>query len=180
MKHYNSYHKQQGSTLFMVLFVLTSLLIVSLALLRSTSTTTLMAGNIAFKQASSVAAGIGINNSIIALQNVINREASVPDVYFATVQPTDQYGLPTTVIWSQVPSQLSDKYKIQQVIERLCVGPTPVADPDQQCSYIENTESSSSKLGSTQFSSKLYYYRVTVMVTGPKNTNSFIQAIVSQ
>lgn len=172
--------QQQGSTLIMVLIVLIILLISSLTLVRSTESSTLIAGNIAFKKAASLAAEVGIGEAVTTLGNMTNFEANAVGSYFATAQVLDQNGIPNVVNWGQVPSKQVDKYNVQYIIERLCSGTLPVVDKNLNCVVEPKQTLGSKKLGSPIFKSNKIFYRVTVRVSGPRNTLSFQQAILSQ
>lgn len=75
-------------------------------------------------------------------------------------------------------------YSYSYIIHRLCSEPTSYKDKDNSCVTHQGAEDESPnrdapKIGQTRFSSPpVPYYRVTVRVLGPRNTTSFVQAVV--
>ncbi len=71
--------------------------------------------------------------------------------------------------------------KVQIVIDRLCQGPGPVTDIQGKCFVDAPLGGGSKKAGGVAFTaSTAVYYRVTARVTGPRNTVSMVQAILSR
>lgn len=172
--------QQTGTTLIFTLIILTVILFSSLAMYRSSESNTVVAGNIAFKQSATASGDIGVTLSIDTLTAVDDPETTVVNQYYAVQQPTDNYGIPTTVDWDQVPSTMIGNNQVQHVIERLCTGALPIADTSSQCYTAGAAQISSKKIGSTALANNAIFFRVTVRVTGPKNTMSFIQSILRQ
>ena len=171
-------HRQRGMSLLMVLVVLGISLVGSLALLRSTEVSALVAGNVSFREAATQATDIGISQGAKALEATTNFDANVANVYFATRQPEDASGLPTSVNWGTVPTSTVGYYQVQHVVERLCQV-TPVVDPAANCMVRDGEAPGSSKAGSLVYKSPAsIYYRITVRVMGPKQTAAFVQALV--
>jgi len=163
-----TFRTQRGMSLIIVLVVLAIVLVGALAMLRSSEVSALVAGNVSFKEAATQATDIGISDAAKALDLLTNMDVSVPNVYFATRQAEDGYGLPAAVDWSAV----------QRVIERLCQV-TPVSDPLADCMVRDAEAPGSNKAGSLAYKSPAsVYYRITVRVTGPKSTSAFVQALV--
>lgn len=176
---YYHHHQQQGSTIVMVLTVMIGLLFSSMVLFKSTDITALIAGNIATKTVSSTMGDIGARSAVTALNGITNLETPTA-TYYPTQQPLDSDGLPTTVEWDSVPSQVIQGYNIQYVIERLCSGTLPIANPDTQCTNITSVIGGSKKSGAANIGTKTFYYRATVRITGGKQANSFIQVMLVQ
>ncbi|MBU6459598.1 MAG: pilus assembly protein PilX [Proteobacteria bacterium] len=169
-------------TLFIALIALVTMTLAVIALIRSVDTANTIAGNMAFRQAAREVSDTGIEAAYSALPNILatSEEADIPNEYFATMQPVDANGVPTTVNWQNVPSTNESGYAVQYIIERLCNGPLPVTDIQTQCLSDPNGANGSNKAGAIVFSSSnRIYYRVTVRVTGPRNTMSMAQAILS-
>ncbi len=172
----------RGMTLFIALIALITMTLAVIALIRSVDTANTIAGNMAFRQAAREAADTGVEAAYSAIPNILStsEEANIPNEYFATIQPVDANGVPTTITWSTVPATNQSGYEVQYVIERLCNGPLPVTDIQTQCLSDPNGPNGSNKAGAIVFSSSnRIYYRVTVRVTGPRNTLSMTQAILS-
>jgi type IV pilus assembly protein PilX len=171
---------QRGSSLIIVVILLVILMVSALALVRSSETMGAVAGNVAFKQAATDAADIGIAQATAWLAALANAEAAVAGVYYATQQNVDGYGLPT-VDWTPVPATAVNSFRIQYLVERLCQGPTPVANVTAQCLTNQNQQYGSRKVGSPSYSgTTAVYYRVTVRVRGPRNSESFVQSLLAK
>lgn len=169
---------QRGASLIVVLIVLAVMLVGSLAMLRSTEVSGLVAGNVSFKEAATQATDIGISDAAKALDAMTNTDTNIANVYYATRQPEDSDGLPTTINWSSVATSAVGNYSIQRVVERLCQV-TPVADPLTDCMVRDGTAAGSNKAGSQPYTNPAtVYYRITVRVTGPKSATAYVQALV--
>ena len=169
---------QRGVSLIIVLVVLAVILVGSLAMLRSSEVSSLVGGNVSFKEAATQATDIGISDAAKALNAMVNVDGNIPNVYFATRQVEDNDGIPTTVDWSAVPASVVGNYSVQHVVERLCQT-TPVTDPLADCMVRDAEAPGSNKAGSLAYKTPAsIYYRITVRVTGPKSANAFVQALV--
>lgn len=174
--------KNRGTVLFIALIALVALTLAGIALVRSVDTGNVIAGNFAFKQAALQATDAGVETAFSALPNIIatSLDANIPNQYFASIQPVDATGIPTTVNWNNVPSTTVSGNGVQYVIDRLCNGPLPVTDIQGNCLADQPKGSGSKKAGAVVFSSSTsVYYRVTVRVTGARNTVSVSQAMLS-
>lgn len=170
--------KQRGVSLLIVLVVLAVTLVGSLAMLRSGEVSALVAGNVSFREAATQASDIGIADAAKALDVMANPDTSVANVYFATRQPEDVDGLPTSISWSSVPSAAVGNYTVQHVVDRLCQV-TPVTDPTGTCMVRDSESAGSNKAGSLAYKNPAsVYYRITVRVIGPKGTAAYVQALV--
>jgi type IV pilus assembly protein PilX len=173
--------RQTGSALVMVLVVVVVLILGVLAAVRSTESATLIAGNSAFRQATKQASDLGVNAAFGYLDTVSNFEATVANRYYAVRQTEDAYGMPTGITWDSVAEQTVSNYKMQYVVERLCRGALPIADPPNQCVTEVQPASGSNKLGAEAYAAPATtVYRVTVRTRGPKNSESYTQALISR
>jgi len=172
--------RQHGASLIIVVILLVVLMISALALVRSSETVGAVAGNVAFKQAATEAGDVGIAAATGWLAALTNAEAAATGVYYATRQNVDGYGLPT-IDWSPIPETAVNAFKVQYVIERMCQGPTPVANLASQCLTAQGQQSGSKKVGSPAYSGNTpVFYRVTVRVKGPRNSESYVQSLLSK
>jgi Tfp pilus assembly protein PilX len=172
--------RQRGASLIIVLVVLAVMLVGSLAMLRSSEVSGLVAGNVSFKEAATQATDIGISAAAKQLDAMAAAatDSNIANAYFATRQAEDSDGLPTTVNWSAVPTAPVGNYNVQYVTERLCQS-TPVTDPVGQCMVRDAEAPGSNKAGSLAYKNPpTVYYRITVRVTGPKSAAAFVQALV--
>ena len=194
---------QRGAVLFIALVVLVALMLASIAVVRSVDTANVIAGNAAFKQSTLQAGDFGVEAAAAELPNII---ATVLDTdvtpgptgspaywYYATRRDADAAGVPTTrqagaagaatpIDWNQVPVATTVAgNSVQIVIDRLCLGPAPVTDIEGNCFFEGSTAGGTKKVGGTVFTSvTTVFYRVTARVTGPRNTVSMVQAILSR
>jgi len=180
MKRLPGMRPQQGASLIIVVILLVVLMISALALVRSSETVGAVAGNVAFKQAATEAGDVGIAAANGWLAALANADAAAAGVYYATRQNVDGYGLPT-IDWALIPETAVNAFKVQYVVERLCQGPLPVASVTAQCLTAQDQQSGSKKVGSPSYSGNTaVYYRVTVRVKGPRNSESFVQSLLSK
>jgi len=170
--------KQRGVALLIVLVVLAITLVGSLAMLRSGEVSSMVAGNVSFREAATQATDIGIADAAKALDIQANLDANIANTYFATRQPDDAYGIPTTINWASVPVMAVGNYNVQHVIDRLC-DVTPVTDSTGTCMVRDSESAGSNKAGSLAYKNPAsVYYRITVRVIGPKSTAAYVQALV--
>ena len=182
--------KQGGAALFIALIALVSMTLAGIALVRSVDTSNLIAGNLAFRQAALQTSDIGVEKAVDALTTIVatSLDANYPSGcaagacnYYPTMQTTDSKGVPTNIVWSSVPANtVNTDYQVRYVIDRLCWGSTPVTDVAGKCYSATPTGGGSKKNNAPSFTgATTVYYRVTVRVSGPRNTTSMIQAIIS-
>jgi type IV pilus assembly protein PilX len=173
---------QQGNALLVVLTMVLVLLLGAVAALRSSETSTLVAGNSAFREATLQATDLGISAGYAYITTVTAPDTAIANQYFPLRQTEDQYGMPSTVDWNAVAAiDLRAMYKVQYVIERLCSGALPVTDPVNQCVTDVQPAAGSNKLGSEAFAAPATtVYRITVRARGPKNAESYTQALISR
>jgi len=187
-----SHRAQRGAILFIALIVLVAMSLAGLALMRGVDTGALIASNLAFRQSATAAGDLGIeagrgwllSNSGSTLYTDIPGSA-----YYSTFQTNvDLVGgdaTKTPFDWSTAASAGTDAAgnQVSYVIQRLCELP---GDPTS-VSCIRATGASSSSSGTKGAASYGGYaitapagafYRITVRVTGPRNTVSFVQATV--
>lgn len=183
---------QKGAALFIALIALVAMTLAGIALVRSVDTSNLIAGNFAFRQSALHATDVGVEAALDSLGTIVTTslDANYPSgcasgacKYYPIMQSTDANGVPTVINWSTVPStSINTDYSVQYVIDRLCQGPAPVTDIAGKCYADQQTGGvGSKKSGAVVFSStQAVYYRVTVRVTGPRNTVSMAQAILAR
>jgi len=196
---------QQGMVLFIALIVLVAMTLAGLALVRSVDTANVIAGNLAFKQSTLQAGDLGVEAAVTALPTIIAGSVDTdltpaasstnPNYwYYASRRETDTYGVPTqkqagaagaatAIDWTQLPiAATTAGNSVRIVIDRLCQGPPPVTDLLANCFAEAGVGGSGSqKAGAAIFTATpTVYYRLTARVTGPRNTVSMVQAILSR
>lgn len=136
---------QQGVVLFVALIALVVIALAAVALIRSSDTSGVISGNLAFKEATTHAADIGVERAFNALPaltaTAATADVNVPNQYFGRMQPTDAAGVPTTINWANVPCydtaggaaaiSCTDQstYRVQYVVDRLCTAAPISGEP---------------------------------------------------
>jgi Tfp pilus assembly protein PilX len=83
---------QKGASLTIVLVMLTVLLLGALSMYKFNEANTLIAGNVAFKDAAQQASEVGISEAFEALTTIADEEQSQGNWYYATIQGDDKAG----------------------------------------------------------------------------------------
>lgn len=185
--------RERGVVLIVALIAMVALTLAGIALLRSVDTGNLIAGNMAFRQAALLASDLGVEAAFINLPSY-TKNANTANEYYAIRKTVDVMGVPSGISWPDVPCRDNAgakpvcstlDYQVKYVIERLCSEQTPgstsVTDLQTYCMVnVGNGKGCSKGSFSPCFSSvDSVFYRVTVQVTGPKNTRAYSQAIIS-
>jgi Tfp pilus assembly protein PilX len=194
--------RQEGIVLIIALIVLVAMTLAGIGMVRSIDTGTLVAGNIGFRESAVATADTGIEAARTWLMN--NRNLLTTDIPSSGYYSSRQDGIDFTgnlsangapqVDWGGTnPSAPVKAFSagsldatgapVYYVINRLCSIPGSINAAGQSCAY-----SQTSGIGSTQqaadYSSygltvkNLVYYRITARVNGPKNTVSYVQAVI--
>lgn len=172
---------QRGVTLFVVIVILTVMLLGGVAMVRVSNTDVLLAGNVARVEAAAQATDVGIG---AAFEDLKTLSSSVEDSgngnwYFATRLADDADGLPLGVDWEGAARSLQvGQYTVKYVVDRLCHS-APVSDELNQCLLRESKLDIRDASGETLTPMTLRTYRATVRVTGPKNTLTWVQALLT-
>ena len=180
------HHRQSGVVMFIALIVLVAMTMAGLALIRSSSTGLLAAGNLMFKQNSVMSGDAGVEAAVqwIGTTSAANLEGNNPAMgYYAAAINTDETTWP---MWGGAGSRLlatdAAGNTARVVIHRMCNG-TGSVDTVTCTTYSRAASCSGKGSGDSLDPSglgcpALPYYRVTARVEGPKNTVSYVQAMV--
>ena len=204
--------KQCGLVLIMVLIVMVAMMFAGIAMLRSVDTTTLVAGNIAFRQAATHQADFGVEDAVSWLQTnncttcttlLTNNSARG---YFAipagptigttpsTDQTWDNYWhvsldpnpvarpVATAVTSGNVYTMATTTtgYTVSYVIHRMCPNPSSVSGCLSSPTATAATDNSKKAGDSANYAGATQiYYRITTRIEGPRNTVSYVQAVVA-
>lgn len=195
---------EQGAVLFLALIALVSMTIAALALVRAVDTANVISGNFAFKQSTLQMGDVGIEAAVNAMPTITTTSldstystagpCTTACQYYPTMalttdtkgRPLTAYsnaGTPVTIDWNAVPVVATpvSGYELRYVIDRLCQGPGTVTDLVGKCLSDTPISGGSKKSGGIVFSAtNTVFYRVTVRVTGPRSTESYVQAILSR
>jgi type IV pilus assembly protein PilX len=148
--HHRSHaHKQRGVVLFFALIALVVMSLAAVALIRSVDTSTMIAGNLAFKQAATTSGDGGIENAVTALNtaqaamlainnnvlidpgcpgacsNVLNTTAAASGYYSSITDPNLTANLTDSANWTNANSMLvtnddGSGNEIRYIIQRMC------------------------------------------------------------
>lgn len=189
--------RQQGLVLLVALVVLIGMTLAGLSLLRSVFTSNRIAGNLAFQQAATQSADIGVETAIAWLESNNSdttlhqsRDAAGAELgYFARRedpgpnQSWEDYWQQVLVNTNRVNTLPPDAAgnTVAFVIHRLC---NAVGDPlggarCEQSPLTKNEGNSQTALSPAFSAPQQQYYRITARVTGPRNTLSYVQVVVA-
>ncbi len=151
--------QQKGVVLLVALIMLVAMTLGGIALVRSVYTANIIAGNLAFQQSATNSADVGVQTAFAWLiANKATLGASNSGMGYTNVRGDktttwDSYWKTTLALASVTMVMDTAGNTVAYAIERLCTdaGCTGIAQP---------------------------YYRITVRVSGPRDTVSYIQAIV--
>jgi type IV pilus assembly protein PilX len=193
---------QRGVILFIALIVLVAMSLAGIALMRSVDTNVLVAGNLAYRQSATGASDWGIESARQYLKNTLTGNPAALDLdvpsggYYASWQSgIDLYGRTSTTTddfnWSGAGLLVGTDTagnEVRYVIQRLCGNSGSGTSAAANCiktakegagGAIEGGTMGTVSYGVTQLPPPLtIYYRVTVRVAGPRNTQSFVQAVL--
>jgi hypothetical protein len=190
--------KQNGVVLFIALIALVVMSLAAVALIRSVDTNTMIAGNLAFKQAATSSADSGLETAIGWLANkaaageaIFEADDTANGYYSTSGGDAKTLAAASTKLATGIeigpptyaPGTDSSGNTIRYVVQRLC-RITGVANT-ANCLYGAPSDPTSSK-GNKDVSDAdpnlgtgtSVMFRVTISVAGPKNTLGFIQAYV--
>ena len=204
MNHIHTFlvlNKQRGVVLFVALIALVVMSLAAVALIRSVDTNTLITGNLSFKQSAVVSSDRGIetavawvNTAAVANLTSLNND-NVASGYFSTFDTLDlddRAVLKATATWNNnsavavgtgiaAGTETLTKNEIRYIVQRMCRD--PITPTKENCLFGETKIGSGSKKEKYRKGLNLKpvpsaIYRVTVRVTGPKNTVSYTQTYV--
>lgn len=191
---------QRGVVVFIALIVLVAMTLAGLAVMRSSDSTVLTAGNLALRQTATVAADRGVEKAVewLVSKGPVTLQGSDPaNGYYASwydqVPALAPGAVFDPILWGKTNWDKSDRAvlvetdaggnQVRYVIHRLCGAPGALTAATQECvtssdptkgGTLRALEGGERVLaGQTQV-----YYRITARVDGPKNTVSIIQAMV--
>jgi type IV pilus assembly protein PilX len=198
--------QQRGLVLFLALIALVVMSLAAVALIRSVDTNNLIAGNLSFKQAATTSADAGTEAAITMLmgmrdaaanagKNVLNDATHTFNVTPAT--PNGYYSSANTLnltadaTWDDVNNVLvgtdNSGNTIRYIVERMCRTPN-VAIQTADCLFsaaAEDKNGQQVKLPQNicdgpgcPVAGQTPQLRVTVRVTGPKNSVSYVQTFI--
>lgn len=168
----------RGVTMLVVLLLMSVMLLGGLALARMTEIGVLATGNSSYREASLQASEVGVNTAYARVRTITNEETNSGNWYWATMQ-AQTAGLPT-VTWTAAPEITVGSYSVRYVVERMC-NTAPVTATLRQCLVKQVPQPSSSRVGVEELDPpNSRQFRITVRVTGPKDTETWVQSLVTK
>jgi len=189
--------KQRGVVLLITLIVLLAMMLASIALVRSVDTTNVIAGNLSFHQAATHSGDTGVEAAIAWLEAQNGSGALYNHNFAQGYSATRNDPGPSQswdYFWNKVLSAQSVTLNggvpdaagniVSYAISRMCnaIGDPATVNTDRSVSVVASTNSGASSQGATEVGllySTQYYYRITTRIVGPRNTISYVQAIVA-
>ena len=125
------------------------------------------------------ASEVGVNTAYQAVRDLTNENSNAGSWYFATAQALDANGVPT-VSFDAATEVVVGAYSVRYVVDRVCTGALPVTEPLRQClvKQIPQIESSTDREKPDPPTAR--QFRITVRVTGPKDTRAWVQALMTK
>lgn len=170
--------RQCGVVLFFALIALTVLMLSAIAMVRSVDTALGVAGNMTFKQGTIQEGDSGVEAAFQALTVPTIADKTRDDLargYYAAYDPAVEIAHARLDAATDRAGVTGNK--IRYIIERMCLSAGP-ADPDS-CLQAPLANNNSKASGHVVFGEEKVYYRVTVRISGPRNTSSLVQAILA-
>ena len=194
--------KQRGVVLFLALVALVALSLAAVALIRSVDTSTLIAGNIAFKQSATNSADAGVESAIAWLAGVQSANSNInvltnaahpfnitnaANGYYSNANTIDLFADATWNI-STIPAvNDSSGNTIRYIIERMCRN-ADVAIQNADCLFSDAVKDKNDNNvpvpqdvcdgDGCPVAGQTPQIRITARATGPKNSVSYVQAFV--
>lgn len=196
--------RQAGVVLIIALIALVIMTLAALAMIRSVDTSNLIAGNMAFQQAATHSGDSGIEAAITWLQDCNYTNVHCAAGTLNSDSPGDGYaadgnnaarnpgaGQSWDAYWAAnlttgniatLSQQSGTDNVISYVIDRMCSNPGSPSGGGS-CTFspaVSALGGSAEEAGQIQLNApSAVYYRITVRVSGPRNSVSYVQAMVS-
>jgi|SRR5450830_407418 len=182
---------QSGIVMIFTLIALLLLMLSSVALIRSTDTSMLIAGNLAFKrdlinQGETAISMIKTNFASGVMVDTTKRQTNqTAQGYFATIQASDSNGIPTLLLntstfdstySSNVITNSTSQITIRYMIDRMCLS---TGAPDSSVCSVTSlgaVKGGGSKDSGKSLGATIPVYRISIRITGPRNTETFMQS----
>jgi type IV pilus assembly protein PilX len=186
-----SLHRQRGIVLLIALTVLVAMSLAGVALMRSVDNTVVIAGNIAFKQASLQVSDRGARDAMtwLGTKNPTILADDDPSFGYFSARPPTEPDWFDAATWAQsltTNGGLADASgnTVRYMIHRMCAKPgLQAGEGAQVCSLYfppsQKLDSNSKAIGTAKYEGFYQlYYRVTTRVEGPRNNVTITQTAV--
>jgi type IV pilus assembly protein PilX len=187
---------QRGYMLLLVLVALVAMMVSGIALVRSIDTNQLVAGNLAARNSTVHSADLAVQQAVTWIQANATNGVLYADVpangYYAELAQDPNWEAAATWSTCTTTTGTTPCYnfndgagnQVSWVIHRMCTAAGAPTNPNQYCSTA-NSSGSSGTVDSHKNSSfdqplaPMNFYRITVQVSGPRNTVTLSQAFVT-
>lgn len=189
---------QHGVVLFIALIALVAMSLAAVALVRSVDTSTIIAGNLAFKQSATTSGDRGLESAITWLAATSTANAAIDPWkiathplnvtnasmgYYANASPA--LSLTADSTWASGSSRDAGTdatgNSIRYIVQRMCRNANQVIS-ETNCLFGSSNADDGEKLAGEPYKlssdTASPMYRITARSTGPRNTVSYIQAFV--
>jgi|KBSSwiStaDraftv2_1062776.scaffolds.fasta_scaffold00598_21 Tfp pilus assembly protein PilX len=178
--------RERGVVLIFTLIVLLIMTIGAVALLRSMNTSLTSAGNLAFRHDLVNQGEQAISNVLQSVQTGALATGTTADVpssnYYAATLDTNAQGVPTVLLTRTAPSGMTagditgatSDVKIRYVVDRLC-NAAGAASAASCVQFVANPLGQKALPTPGIPAPSATVYRLSVRVTGPRNTQIFLQ-----
>lgn len=193
-KRMNIRARQDGVVLFIALIALVTIMLAAVALVRSVDTSSLIAGNIAFRRAATSSGDSGLEGAMawLAAQEIADQAQLPADRGLNNTNGLQGYdaslanfNITSADSWTDQLSASAGKdasdNDVRYRIERMCSASEGIAPVKENCVFSDAESQTDSMVTGGQRAEKSgvsVMYRVTIRVTGPRNTVSYVQAFI--
>lgn len=186
--------EQKGVVLLIALIVLIVMTLGGIALIRSTDLTNIIAGNLAFRQAATHSGDTGVETAFQWLQDnagLLNNDVANAGYSANGNNPNRSpvAGQTWDAYWNSLPAARirtlaadASGNTVSFIIDRMCANAgSPTAGANCSSSIVAAVAGGSGEEGGEVAitAPSGIYYRITARITGPRNTVSFVQAMVT-
>lgn len=187
-------NRQRGVVLFIALIALVTIMLAAVALVRSVDTSSLVAGNIAFRRAATSSGDGGLESAItwLAAQSVADVATLPAERGLNITNGLQGYDANLVNFIIASPDSWTDQLSasagrdtggndVRYRIERMCSASEGIEPVKENCVFSDaesQTDSMATGGQRVEKSGASVMYRVTTRVTGPRNTVSYIQAFI--
>jgi len=187
--------RQRGAVLLVALIVLVIMTLAGIALMRSVSTSSVIAGNLAFQQAATHSADVGVESAVAFLEGstaaaLRTSVLSGGGVRYLAYRQDPAAGQSWDDFWTNsIPASAKNTMAadaagntVSFVIHRLCNAEgVPITVAACSTSPVDTGSAGNSKGGGVTalLAPPQIYYRITTRVSGPRNTLSYVQVVVA-
>lgn len=186
--------RQRGVVLFIALIALVTIMLAAIALVRSVDTSSLVAGNIAFRRSATSSGDGGLEGAITWLTAQSKADVAILPAARGLNTTNGLQGYDANLVnfnitspdsWTDQLSASAGKdasgNDVRYRIERMCSASEAIEPVKENCVFSDaesQTDSMATGGQRAEKSGASVMYRVTTRVTGPRNTVSYIQAFI--